>query len=511
MTDSKPPSLANLITQYVCELDPQHKLKIPPDWIDQTLNGGDALVMLDGFDEIPEDKRGDVSYWISSEMRTYPRSTFILTSRPEGFKQYESQKPRVPLFVQKFTPEQQSDFVHRWYRCQESCFRSTKQVKLAHQVAEQNAKNLLGQIQDSDRPELQQMAENPLLLNMLATYHRFDTGIELPRKRVELYKGICKLQLEDRPRARGIPMSMEREKSQRVLQRLALKMVRDNRPSINKAELLQFLQTDSMLQAERVKADDFLAEQVGVSELLVEREAQEYEFPHLSFQGYLAAVELNQKNQSSQVLEHWDQSWWKETILLFTSQLSPLQFSEVIRQAYSMSELAAELAAQCLRDYQKPEKLDADLKATLTQLASQVQSSVFQELERLLRAGQWKEADEETYRLMITTVDKEPGQFFTRDELLNFPCEELLAIDALWVKYSDGKFGFSVQKDLYLKCGGIADGKYYEKAFFDFFDQVKWSTITYDLSAPEGHLPSWVVVDNRVISSLASRLVKCNP
>ena len=36
----------------------------------------------------------------------------------------------------------------------------------------------------------------------------------------------------------------------------------------------------------------------------------------------------------------------------------------------------------------------------------------------------------------------------------NFPCEDLRTIDQLWVKYSDGRFGFSVQKRIYQNLGG---------------------------------------------------------
>ncbi|CCQ59603.1 GUN4 domain-containing protein, partial [Crocosphaera watsonii] len=37
----------------------------------------------------------------------------------------------------------------------------------------------------------------------------------------------------------------------------------------------------------------------------------------------------------------------------------------------------------------------------------------------------------------------------------NFPCEDLRIIDQLWVKYSNGQFGFSVQKQIYMdELGG---------------------------------------------------------
>ncbi|MEH2412695.1 GUN4 domain-containing protein [Nostoc sp.] len=121
-------------------------------------------------------------------------------------------------------------------------------------------------------------------------------------------------------------------------------------------------------------------------------------------------------------------------------------------------------------------------------------------LRDLLAAKNWKEADKETYLVMIQAVGKKDGDHFTSDELLNFPCTDLRTIDGLWVKYSNRHFGFSVQKDIYLSVGGKADGKYYEKAWEKFGDRVGWrvnsrywinySYVTFDTSSPRGHLPA---------------------
>jgi len=83
---------------------------------------------------------------------------------------------------------------------------------------------------------------------------------------------------------------------------------------------------------------------------------------------------------------------------------------------------------------------------------------------------------------------------------LNFPCTDLRTIDRLWVKYSNGRFGFSVQKKIYLEVGGVLDGKFYAgKAFNKFGDRVGWKVkgswisyteVTFDTIAPVGHLPA---------------------
>ena len=120
-------------------------------------------------------------------------------------------------------------------------------------------------------------------------------------------------------------------------------------------------------------------------------------------------------------------------------------------------------------------------------------------LRDLLKAGNWKEADRETYRTMIRAVGKKEGKRFKSEELLDFPCADLKTIDFLWVKYSNGKFGFSVQNRIYLECGGKFDGNYPGDTIWDkFCDRVGWQVnnqcvsyekLTFNTLAPEGHLP----------------------
>ena len=90
----------------------------------------------------------------------------------------------------------------------------------------------------------------------------------------------------------------------------------------------------------------------------------------------------------------------------------------------------------------------------------------YRELEQLLKAKEWRKADEMTARLMEMEVDIE-----------TFPCQDLRTIDQLWVHYSNGKFGFSVQKKLWLECGGTV-GKYDYQVFKKFGSKVGWCHTT---------------------------------
>lgn len=70
----------------------------------------------------------------------------------------------------------------------------------------------------------------------------------------------------------------------------------------------------------------------------------------------------------------------------------------------------------------------------------------YSRLEELLKAGQWKESDSETLKLMLKIASREEEGWLDIESLQVFPCRVLEKIDQLWVEASDGRFGFSVQE-----------------------------------------------------------------
>ncbi|WP_341735478.1 serine/threonine-protein kinase [Microcoleus sp. CAWBG640] len=138
----------------------------------------------------------------------------------------------------------------------------------------------------------------------------------------------------------------------------------------------------------------------------------------------------------------------------------------------------------------------------------------YRKLRDLLVAGKWEEANEETGTVIVNVVSieqkgwvyKSLGNIIINDlsnslKLLEkFPCEDLSTIDQLWVKYSNGRFGFSVQKRIYQSLRGTSecDNEVWER----FGDCVGWrrnnkwqgllySCFTFSEKAPEAHLPSF--------------------
>ncbi|MFM6077704.1 MAG: GUN4 domain-containing protein, partial [Dolichospermum sp.] len=93
--------------------------------------------------------------------------------------------------------------------------------------------------------------------------------------------------------------------------------------------------------------------------------------------------------------------------------------------------------------------------------SSRTQSTpvTFENLEALLEAGKWRDADLETWKLMLKLTKRQQKGWLRIEDVnvKNFPRQELRKMDQLWVKYSNGKFGFSVQKQIWLELGGKLD------------------------------------------------------
>jgi hypothetical protein len=160
----------------------------------------------------------------------------------------------------------------------------------------------------------------------------------------------------------------------------------------------------------------------------------------------------------------------------------------------------------------------------------------YSKLQQLLAAGNWKEADEETGKVMCQVAGREKEGWLDR-YINNFPCEDLRTIDQLWLHYSNGKFGFSVQKEIYESLTKQRIYVYDHEMWRKFSDHVGWRKgifrrkwlsyedydLTFDLQkAPKAHLPGFllprtVVSQNQSFEggvkcrffSLLQRLVTC--
>jgi hypothetical protein len=518
-------ALPDLLTDWVQDLQRNDPLTPPSGWFAKKLKQNRLLILLDGLDEVAdEQERKQVSRWVDCQMYEYPETAFILTSRPLGYQHAQLTEGVTVLEVAPLTGDQVRDFVNQWYRETEIKAQGHDDLGVREDASRQ-AQQLLHEI-DNSQP-LQDLAENPLLLTMIATVHRRRGSI--PRNRVELYRDICQVLLEKRQQAKGIPDVLTASQKQAILQPLSLELMRCKTRKFTLADIAPLLSTKlANLPQVQFTPADFLKRLQEVDALIAKEQEGEFEFAHLSFQEYLAAVEIKDTHQEAYLLDVFNDAeklaWWAETMKLYAAQSNATQLIEA-----ALADPTFEKLLLAIDFWQVAVTVDAPVQATLLDklqeplqvlegddlaYAKQATPRYFK-LAFYLQTQQWKAADRETYWVMVAAADRAQKGYLDLEDLRNFPCADLRVIDQLWVRYSDGHFGFSVQKQIWVEVGGKLDFGEDENAAISAFEKMSdrngWRVqgeyissdqITFNTSAPEGHLPlvggwrvrGWVVV-----------------
>jgi len=115
-------------------------------------------------------------------------------------------------------------------------------------------------------------------------------------------------------------------------------------------------------------------------------------------------------------------------------------------------------------------------------------------LKDLLERGQFQNADDETRALLIKLAGnnavKRGWLYFSEVQFI--PAADLHTINKIWTTYSMGKFGYSVQRELWVRN---------KRQWLKFFQQIAWTMgdnevyrkwpaeFIYADNAPRGHLP----------------------
>jgi hypothetical protein len=164
---------------------------------------------------------------------------------------------------------------------------------------------------------------------------------------------------------------------------------------------------------------------------------------------------------------------------------------------------------------------DAELAERVVNFASEQSSdfsgnSIFvvegkyKKLHDLLEVGKWEEADEETVEVIYSLM---PDRNYTYIDVDQIPPKELRRINQLWVKFSNGRFGFSVQQSIWRKILKAYHShgnepwelEFDDSAYIAFIDRIGWSResdriyhtdLEYSLKAPKGHFPAKLMFEN---------------
>ncbi|QLH51334.1 MAG: SUMF1/EgtB/PvdO family nonheme iron enzyme [Candidatus Accumulibacter cognatus] len=299
--------------------------------LQRELLGRGGLILLDGLDEVPdaENRRAQVKQAVQSFAGLYGQCRFLVTSRTYA---YQRQDWKLIGFAERellpFTRGQIERFIDAWY--------AHMAHDLARLSASQAADGAARLKRASERPELSELAARPLLLTLMARLQTRGGGA-LPESREKLYAESVDMLLDEwerhKPRfdRRGQRMDepclgewlgASRESIRREIDRLAYE-VHLAQPSLTgTADIHEDALTAALRAASRDRPDarlmrleEYLRDRAG---LLSAHGEGWYQFPHRSFQEYLAACHLARFQFPDRLSElaKADPDRWREVLLL---------------------------------------------------------------------------------------------------------------------------------------------------------------------------------------------------
>ncbi|MCT7979320.1 NACHT domain-containing protein [Laspinema olomoucense] len=281
-----------------------------------------ALVLLDGLDEVREEDSHRVLNQIRDFSTDFRDNHFVLTCRIAALE-YTFEK-FTEVEIADFDTTQISNFANKWFK--------NKAVK---------PETFINQIENN--PRIQELATSPLLLTLLCL--TFEETGDFPANRSELYKEGLDVLLKKWDAKRGIYRDqvykkLSPQRKEDLLSKIALttfeagdyffkqkeaeRYITDyirNLPNANTDE--EALQLDSEAVLRSIEA------QHG---LLIERAKAIYSFSHLTFHEYFTAREIIINQQSSE-----------EALQKLVSHLTDRKWREVFLLAAGMSSLADKL------------------------------------------------------------------------------------------------------------------------------------------------------------------------
>lgn len=300
-----------------------------PHLAEELLERG-GLILLDGLDEVPDaqQRRVRIKRAVECFASTYQGCRYLATSRTYA---YRNQDWKLHGFAEAqllpFQPWQIEAFITAWYA------QMMALQRLTEAEAEDRTERLRHEAQHS--PHLRELAERPLLLTLIAKLQT-ETGGELPERPEQLYDRAVELLLDtwERSKPRGknedgsepepslaAYLQVGRERIRKVLDRLAFEAHRDQSDSTGCANIDGGALVTALLaaaadpDAKPARLTEYLSHRAG---LLNEQDNGIFQFPHRSFQEYLAACHLT-NDDFPNLLAHLakqDPQRWREVVRL---------------------------------------------------------------------------------------------------------------------------------------------------------------------------------------------------
>ncbi|MFE7314240.1 NACHT domain-containing protein [Streptomyces sp. NPDC057555] len=305
----------------------------PEGWADVVLARGEALVLVDGIDEVPQEHRGATRDWLERLMAAYKDAHFVVTTRPSAVPEGWLASSRfTELSVRPMSATDTGVFIGRWHSAaRQSAATETERSQL-HDLEEAL------QVTVRAQRDLAQLSSTPLMCALICALHRDRRG-HLPHSRMELYEAALSMLLVRRDLERSIDIpegiQLTEHQSVQLLQRLAYWLIRNRQTEMDRTTALALV-SDALpamqAVAEQGTADQILAHLVGRSGLLRQPTVDTLDFIHRTFQDYLGAKAAIEDHDFPLLVNNAHDDQWEDVIRMAVAHARPAESADILRR-----------------------------------------------------------------------------------------------------------------------------------------------------------------------------------
>lgn len=291
--NAKPPDEIDILgynqNKYCCS-------NVSEQELESLLSHGRQLFLVDGLDEVIEEKISNVNSQINHLVDSYSNNRFIVICRKE-FQAYQSKKFAHFGFclVADFEKTQRDDFIKQWL---------DEVAVIAQPKRSVKANDLIKKLDLPENQGIRELTDTPLLLHLICLI--FQARGDLPSKRVELYREAIDLLLEKWNQFNE-RLHIDVVELKKLLRRIAAITFEAGKSYFEEAEISPLIANCSQ---------NLYTTEV-FSGLIVKKGWRQYAFFHQTFQEYLIAEDLVNSQQCWRtLLVHLTETRWREIFFL---------------------------------------------------------------------------------------------------------------------------------------------------------------------------------------------------
>jgi Leucine-rich repeat (LRR) protein len=343
--------------------------RLPTSWLESKLSGN-ALIILDGLDELSRPQKVLLGDWVKRLEEKFPKASMVITSRPEGLDSgWLSDMGFVQLALQQMS-------LHDIRRCVGAWFRALMTISVRNRDEYRKTQNRI--ISDIERQDtLRELASTPLLCSMLCAFYAY-RHTAAPETRADLYREVIKTLVyereHDRNSERDDLKALPEKQRLLLLQGLARYMTDTSKKSIKCKRPLRDTEVRSWPSAREETAESIVEARVPrmglmvitahrALDILLRRSIvfrrvtyNEAQFAHRSIQEYLTACDYVNDGNIDNLARHLDDPQKWSIIVFAAGQLSMKDVSDLVKKILAYAQRHANdsrrrslimLAAEC--------------------------------------------------------------------------------------------------------------------------------------------------------------------